>query len=257
MDELTLQRINLLPRAQALSAGDSVFSDEERQFIAEIYKSLLGKDIPNCSCRNRFTDALIEICSTFKIKLNMSKCQYQLLAGVIIWLGTECYSNHNLTDEVAEEYLRRFPEAREKEFQVWPEEEPQAKENAEAVIEEAKKILNESTEALRESEGEITEESVQRIIACQNTLEEVIDGGCIVNIEAATEGLKQAWGHAERKPEPAQDPADNGEGQGEGDPDPDQGEDNGEGEGDGDNGQNQDPDPEPEPAKPSKTKKGK
>jgi hypothetical protein len=134
MDELTLQRINLLPRAQALSAGDSVFSDEERQFIAEIYKSLLGKDIPNCSCRNRYADALIEICSTFKIKTNMSKCKYQLLAGVIIWLGTECYSNHNLTDEVAEEYLRRFPEAREKEFQVWPEEEPQDKKEVEPAL---------------------------------------------------------------------------------------------------------------------------
>lgn len=255
MDELTLQRINLLPRAQALSAGDSVFSDEERQFIAEIYKSLLGKDIPNCSCRNRFTDALIEICAIFKIKLNMSKCKYQLFAGVIIWLGTECYSNHNLTDEVAEEYLRRFPQAREKEFQAWPEEEPKSNKEPEAVIEEAKKLLNESTEGLRESEAEITEESVQRIIACQNTLEEVIEGGFIVHIESAMGGLKGAWGHAERKPEPAQDHADNGEGQGEGDSNPDQDEDNGEG--DGDNGQNQDPDPEPEPAKPSKTKKGK
>lgn len=251
MDELTLQRINLLPRAQALSAGDSVFSDEERQFIAEIYKSLLGKDIPNCSCRNRFTDALIEICAIFKIKLNMSKCKYQLFAGVIIWLGTECYSNHNLTDEVAEEYLRRFPEAREKEFQVWPEEEPQAKENAEAVIKEAKKILNESTEALRESEGEITEESVQRIIACQNTLEEVIEGGFIVHIESAMGGLKGAWEQAEKKPLPVQEPIDNGEGQG----DDDQAQ--GQGEGEGDNGQNTDPNPDPEPAKPAKTKKGK
>lgn len=125
MDELTLERINLLPRAQAISAGDSVFTKEQRQFIAEIYKSLLGKEIPNCSCRNRFTDALIEICTTFKIKLNMSRCRYQLFAGVIIWIGTDCYSNHNLTDEVAEKYLAMHPEAREKEFQAWPDPEPE------------------------------------------------------------------------------------------------------------------------------------
>lgn len=126
MDYGLIERINLLPRAQAISVGDSVFSEEQRRLIAEAYKSLLGKDIPNCSCRHRYSDAIEEICLTLKIK-NTMNCKYQLLAGVIIWLGTDCYNNHNLTDEVAEEYLKRFPEAREKEFQKWPEEnkEPQ------------------------------------------------------------------------------------------------------------------------------------
>lgn len=123
MDEELKKRISLLPRAKAVSSGDSVFTDEQRQLIADTYLTHLGKEIPNCSCRNRYTDALIEICLTFKIPIMNTKCRYQLLAGVIIWLGTECYSNHNLTDEVAEEYLRSFPEAREKEFQVWPEDE--------------------------------------------------------------------------------------------------------------------------------------
>lgn len=118
-----LKRISLLPRAQAASVGDSVFSEEQRNLIAEAYQSLLGKQIPNCSCRNRYTDALIEICATFKIKTNMSNCKYQLFAGVIIWIGTDCYSNHNLTDEIAEKYLAMHPEAREKEFQAWPQEE--------------------------------------------------------------------------------------------------------------------------------------
>jgi hypothetical protein len=117
-----LKRISLLPRAQAVSVGDSVFSEEQRNLIAEAYQSLLGKQIPNCSCRNRYTDALISICATFKIKTNMSN-KYQLFAGVIIWIGTDCYSNHNLTDEIAEKYLAMHPEAREKEFQAWPQEE--------------------------------------------------------------------------------------------------------------------------------------
>lgn len=120
MDANLIERINLLPMAEAIMAGDSVFSDEQRQFIADIYKDLLGKSIPNCSCRHRYSDALAEICSTFKISRKM-KCKYQLKAGVIIWIGTDCYSNHNLTDEVAEEYLKKFPEAKEKEFQAWPE----------------------------------------------------------------------------------------------------------------------------------------
>ena len=111
-----LKRISLLPRRLAPSVGDSVFSEEQRNLIAEAYQSLLGKQIPNCSCRNRYTDALIEICATFKIKTNMSNCKYQLFAGVIIWIGTDCYSNHNLTDEIAEKYLAMHPEAREKEI---------------------------------------------------------------------------------------------------------------------------------------------
>lgn len=120
LNENLLKRINLLPRAQAVSAGDSVFTEEHRQLIAEAYKTLLGKDIPNCVCRHRYTDVLVEICVTLKIK-NTMKCKYKLLSGVIIWIGTECYNNRNLTDEVAEEYLRMHPEAREKEFQEWPE----------------------------------------------------------------------------------------------------------------------------------------
>lgn len=123
MDAELKERISLLPRAQAISVGDSAFNDEQRQLIAETYKSQLGKEIPNCSCRNRYSDALDEIAITFKIKFsNIMNPKYRLFAGVIIWLGTECYSNANLTDEVAEEYLRRFPQAREKEFQLWPEE---------------------------------------------------------------------------------------------------------------------------------------
>lgn len=121
MEASTLERINLLPRAQAISVGDSVFNEEQRRFIAEVYKSLLGKDIKNCSCRHRYSDALEEICFTLKIKTKMNR-KYLLKAGMLIWIGTDCYSNYNLTDEVAEKYLAMHPEAREKEFQRWPDE---------------------------------------------------------------------------------------------------------------------------------------
>lgn len=245
MNEELIERINLLPRAQAVSVGDSVFTSEQRQLIAEAYKTLLGKDIPNCSCRHRYSDALIEICFTFKISSNM-KTKYQLKAGVIIWLGTECYNNHNLTDEVAKEYLKRYPEAREKEFQAWPEE-PQEPDNHNAVMDEARKCLEESKGGLVEYESEITEESVASIVACQNTLEEVIAGGDINSVIAAENGLKQAWKNAEKKAEEPTKPAS--------DPNEDTGSDNGEGEGEGE-GDSQGEGNDPDEAKP-KTKKGK
>lgn len=248
MDANLIERINLLPMAEAIMAGDSVFSDEQRQFIADIYKDLLGKSIPNCSCRHRYSDALAEICLTFKISRKM-KCKYQLKAGVIIWLGTDCYSNHNLTDEVAEEYLRRFPEAREKEFQAWPDENEEK--NAEK-LQAAKETLKDSEEGLKESEPRLKEESVADIIAHQNTLKEAIEGGDIMSVVAAEEGLKEAWKHAEAKPEEPTQAPEPKDGEGEDhEPAP---ETTGEGEG---KEPDPEPTPEPEPETKPKAKKGK
>ncbi len=248
MDGELLKRISLLPRAQAVSVGDSVFSEEQRNLIAEAYQSLLGKQIPNCSCRNRYTDALIEICATFKIKTNMNNSKYQLKAGVIIWIGTDCYSNHNLTDEIAEKYLETFPEAREKEFQAWPEESEQQNEEK---LQTAKATLKESEEGLEDVKSRLKEKSVADIIAHQDTLKEAIEGGDIDSIIAAEAGLKDAWEHAEAKPEkPAQAPMPETENcQGDNDPVPeDEGSDDGKGD---------EPEPEPEPETKPKAKKGK
>ena len=40
--------------------------------------------------------------------------KYQLHAGVIIWVGTDVYSNANLTDKVAAAYLKKHPDLRKK-----------------------------------------------------------------------------------------------------------------------------------------------
>lgn len=247
MDAATLERINLLPRAQAISVGDSVFTEEQRQLIADVYKSLLGKDIRNCSCRHRYSDALEEICLTLKIKKKMRK--YQLKAGMVIWIGTECYTNVNLTDEVAKAYLEKFPQAREKEVQAWPDE---SEEQNEKKLQTAKATLKESEEslALKDVKPRLKEKSVADIIAHQDTLKEAIEGGDIDSIIAAEAGLKDAWEHAEAKPEkPAQAPTpetDDGQGQ---DPAPTP-------ELTESEGKEPEPEPTPETEKP-KTKKGK
>lgn len=68
-------------------------------------------------------------------------------------------------------------------------------------IEAAKATLAESEKALKESEPKLTVESVANIIACQNTLKEVIENGNVTNIQSAEKSLKQAWMDAEAKPE--------------------------------------------------------
>ena len=103
---------------------------------------------------------------------------------------------------------------------------------------------------MEDVEPRLKEESVADIIAHQNTLKEAIEGGDIDSIIAAEAGLKDAWEHAEAKPEkPAQAPTpetDDGQGQ---DPAPTP-------ELTESEGKEPEPEPTPETEKP-KTKKGK
>lgn len=116
MDQLTRLR-------SLMSAGgdDSVFSDDDRAIIEAIHREETGKPVRECSCRDRYTDAVITLYSSLKRRKTMAKDQkYILRPGVIIWVGTEAYSRHNITDEVAAAYLKKYPEARGK-FERVPE----------------------------------------------------------------------------------------------------------------------------------------
>lgn len=103
-------------RSLLVAGGDdSVFSNEDKALIEDLYLSECGKKVRQCNCRDRYTDALFEIHSKLKIKKTMANEQkYQLRAGVIIWIGTEAYSRHNITDEIAAAYLKTHPEDRRK-----------------------------------------------------------------------------------------------------------------------------------------------
>ena len=79
-------------------------------------------------------------------------------------------------------------------------EEPKPTENGQEQLQAAKETLKESEEGLHENEPRLKEESVADIIAHQDTLREVIEGGDIVSINSAKEGLKEAWERAEAKP---------------------------------------------------------
>ena len=119
--ELT-ERLRLLPACYARQ-GDSVFTHEQKRLIATAYSQLLGKTVRRCTCNNRYCDALTEILTHTKIKLTkMEKRKYMLFSGELIWIGNECYSNANITDEIAERYLELHPDAKERKFQRYPEE---------------------------------------------------------------------------------------------------------------------------------------
>lgn len=106
----------------AAGGDDSVYSPEDRQIIEEIHLEEFGKKVRDCGCNDRYRDAVIELYRKLKRLQTMAKDQkYLLRPGVIIWIGTEAYSRHNLTDRVARAYLKAHPEAKKK-FERLPEE---------------------------------------------------------------------------------------------------------------------------------------
>lgn len=119
------EAISQLTRLRSLMAAggdDSVFSTEDRQIIEAIHIEETGQKVRECGCRDRYADAVIELYRNLKRRQTMAKNQqYLLRAGVIIWIGTEAYSRHNLTDKVAKAYLKANPEAVKK-FERVPEE---------------------------------------------------------------------------------------------------------------------------------------
>ena len=103
-------------RSLLVAGGDdSVFSNEDRQIIETIHREETGQKVRECGCKDRYVDAVIVLYSKLKRQQTMAKDQkYMLRPGVIIWIGTEAYSRHNLTDKIAKAYLKANPEARKK-----------------------------------------------------------------------------------------------------------------------------------------------
>lgn len=92
---------------------NSGLSSMEKAQIARLYGEVLGKTFRQTSCRDCYRDACIEMELYLRKNGAMKeKSRYVLLNGVIIReFGTgKVYSNANLTDKVAEAWLRKYPQ---------------------------------------------------------------------------------------------------------------------------------------------------
>ena len=120
--QTAMEQLTRLRSLIAAGGDDSVYNDEDRQIIEEIHLAETGQKVRDCGCRDRYTDAVIVLYKKLNRLKTMAKDQkYMLRPGVIIWVGTEAYSRHNLTDKVAKAYLKAHPEAYKK-FEKLPEE---------------------------------------------------------------------------------------------------------------------------------------
>ena len=94
------------------SRFDKGFSSPDRERIVFLYSSLLGKTVRRRGCSDCYRDAYIEIYTYLKRLGHMpKKSNYSLKPGIIVHpQGTnKFYANNNIPDDVAEEYLAKFP----------------------------------------------------------------------------------------------------------------------------------------------------
>ena len=91
------------------------FNANGKAMIEKLYGQVLGKTFVPTSCQDCYHDALVEIIYHLNEYGTMAEEKNFLLkSGAIIncpnFKGGEVFSNGNLTDEIATEYLRAYPE---------------------------------------------------------------------------------------------------------------------------------------------------
>lgn len=106
---------------------DSPFDATDKAVIETLYFEVTRKRFVPTTCQQCYHDALIEIYLKLKKEKAMPKtCNYAMKAGFIIscpdFYHGKIFTNENLTDEVAHEYLTKYPQM-EKYFQKIPSEE--------------------------------------------------------------------------------------------------------------------------------------
>lgn len=105
------------------SSGNDLALVKER--IDRLYWAVCRKHLRKCRCKDKYRDALLEIYAKlmYHKKTNKRMAQARLVNGVVLqWQGNH-YTNSNLTDEVARQFLASFPQ-REDWFAVLPAKEP-------------------------------------------------------------------------------------------------------------------------------------
>ena len=105
--------------AQRLTDGlrerfNTSFSPSDKTLIKRLYNEVLGKTFRQTSCQRCYHDAVIEIALHLrKNKTMTTKKNYTLRSGFIIscpdFHNGQHYTNDNLTDEIAAEYLAKYP----------------------------------------------------------------------------------------------------------------------------------------------------
>ena len=105
--------IEVVNRLNELGSNASLSSLDKTE-IENLYTLVLNKKFVRTSCSNCYHDAVIEMIVYLNKNGKMKeKSDYGLKNGVVLQMefgSSEMYTNANLTDEIAEKYLERYPD---------------------------------------------------------------------------------------------------------------------------------------------------
>ena len=105
---------------------DSPYNEADKQLVTELYRQVLSKEFRPTTCQQCYHDAVIEIYLYLQKNRTMAqKSKYRMKAGFIIgcpdFHNGKIYTNDNITDKIAKEFLSKYPHM-ESYFQMLPEE---------------------------------------------------------------------------------------------------------------------------------------
>lgn len=93
--------------AAATTGGGLSYPQKDR--VQELTRLILNAEVRQCNCTDRFLDALFMCRKQLKTYGIMKPCKYRLKNNVVLQFQNGVYTNANLTDEVAEAYLAKYP----------------------------------------------------------------------------------------------------------------------------------------------------
>ena len=108
-----MEVIEVVNRLKELGSIASLSSSDKAE-IESLYALVLDKKFVRTSCSDCYHDAVIEMSVYLNKNGKMKeKSEYGLKNGVVLQMefgSSEMYTNANLTDEVAEKYLAKYPD---------------------------------------------------------------------------------------------------------------------------------------------------
>lgn len=104
---------DVINKLNRLGESSAPLTANDKDEIESLYTQVLDKKFVRTSCNDCYHDAIIEmICYIKKHGKMKEKCAYKLKNGVLLQMefgSSDFYVNETLTDEIAEQYLAKYP----------------------------------------------------------------------------------------------------------------------------------------------------
>ena len=105
---------DVINKLNRLGESSAPLTANDKDEIESLYTQVLDKKFVRTSCNDCYHDAIIEmICYIKKHGKMKEKCAYKLKNGVLLQMefgSSDFYVNETLTDEIAEQYLAKYPD---------------------------------------------------------------------------------------------------------------------------------------------------